>query len=106
MADRKFERRTILDPAVASLLNDMEHHQSEAALPRRERHILEYLVRNAGKVLTHRQLLGEIWGPAYEDSTHTLRVHMASIRQKIESDPAHPRFIRTETGVGYRFLAT
>jgi two-component system KDP operon response regulator KdpE len=62
------------------------------------------LARHAGKVLTHRQLLCAVWGPAYVESTHTLRVHMGSIRQKIEADPAHPRFIRTETGVGYRLV--
>jgi two-component system, OmpR family, KDP operon response regulator KdpE len=70
-----------------------------------EYRLLATLARHAGKVVTHRQLLHEIWGPAYEDSTHTLRVHMAGIRQKIESNPAHPRFLRTETGVGYRLLA-
>lgn len=62
------------------------------------------LARHAGKVLTHNHLLREVWGPAYEDSTHTLRVHMGAIRQKIEPDPARPRFVRTETGVGYRLL--
>ncbi len=70
-----------------------------------EYRLLSILAKHAGKVLTHRYLLNEVWGPAYSDSTHTLRVHMASIRQKIESDPAHPKFIRTETGVGYRLMA-
>ena len=76
----------------------------EVRLTPTEYRLLAQLAQHAGKVLTHRQLLGEIWGPAYEDSTHTLRVHMGSIRQKIESDAAHPRFIRTETGVGYRLV--
>jgi len=71
-----------------------------------EYRLLAFLARHAGKVVTHTQLLQEIWGPAYEDSTHTLRVHMGGIRQKIERDAAHPRFIRTETGVGYRLLAS
>ncbi len=66
--------------------------------------LLSLLARHAGRVLTHTFLLREIWGPAYEDSTHTLRVHMGSIRQKIEPDPSRPTFIRTETGVGYRML--
>lgn len=70
-----------------------------------EYRLLALLARNAGMVLTHRQLLNEVWGPGYADSTHTLRVHMGAIRSKIEADPAHPRFIRTETGVGYRLLA-
>lgn len=63
------------------------------------------LARHAGKVLTHNHLLRAVWGPAYEDSTHTLRVHMGSIRQKLEPEPSRPRFIRTETGVGYRLLS-
>lgn len=62
------------------------------------------LVLHAGKLLTHRHLLSSVWGAAYAGSTHTLRVHMAAIRAKIDADPAHPRFIRTETGVGYRLL--
>jgi len=66
--------------------------------------VLAFLARHAGKVITHKQLLAEVWGPAYEDSTHTLRVHMGAIRQKLEPEPARPRYIRTETGVGYRFL--
>lgn len=78
--------------------------QEEVRLTPIEYQLLALLARYAGKVLTHRNLLSEIWGPGYEYSTHTLRVHMAAIRQKIEQDPAHPRFIRTETGVGYRLL--
>lgn len=69
-----------------------------------EYRLLAILARHVGRVLTHRQLLSEVWGPAFEDSTHTLRVHMGSIRAKIEANPAHPRFIRTETGVGYRLM--
>ncbi|MBX7132484.1 MAG: response regulator [Fimbriimonadaceae bacterium] len=69
-----------------------------------EYRLVALLARHAGKVLTHRHLLTEIWGASYEDSTHTLRVHMGSIRQKIEADPSHPRYIRTETGVGYRMM--
>ncbi len=67
--------------------------------------LLALLAKHAGRVLTHNHLLREVWGPAYDDSTHTLRVHMGAIRQKIEHEPARPRFIRTETGVGYRLLA-
>lgn len=78
--------------------------EEEVRLTPIEYRLLALLARHAGKVLTHRFLLTEVWGPAFDDSTHTLRVHMASIRQKIEPDPAHPRFIRTETGVGYRML--
>jgi len=69
-----------------------------------EYRLLSELARHAGKVLTHRHLLREVWGPAFEDSNHTLRVHMAAIRAKIEADAAYPRFIQTETGVGYRLI--
>jgi two-component system KDP operon response regulator KdpE len=67
--------------------------------------LLTTLVRNAGKVLTHRHLLKEVWGPDQTRETHYLRVFMASLRRKIEADPAQPRFFLTEQGVGYR-LAT
>ena len=77
---------------------------NEVRLTPIEYRLLALLVRHAGKVLTHRHLLAEVWGSGYEDATHMLRVHMGAIRQKIEADPAHPRFIRTETGVGYRLL--
>jgi two-component system KDP operon response regulator KdpE len=60
------------------------------------------LVRNAGKVLTHRQLLKEVWGPSYVEQTQYLRVFMGALRQKLEADPARPRFLTTEPGVGYR----
>jgi two-component system KDP operon response regulator KdpE len=69
-----------------------------------EYRLLALLARHPGRVLTHRALLREVWGPAHEDATHTLRVHMASIRRKIEPDPTSPRYIRTETSVGYRLL--
>jgi two-component system KDP operon response regulator KdpE len=65
--------------------------------------LLGALVRHADRVVTHRQLLKEVWGPAYIERQHYLRVHMAALRQKLESDPARPRFLRTEAGVGYRF---
>jgi two-component system KDP operon response regulator KdpE len=71
-----------------------------------EYRLLTMLTRFAGRVITQRQMLIEVWGPEYEDSTHTLRVHMGNLRAKIETNPAKPRFIRTETGVGYRFLVS
>ena len=58
-----------------------------------------------GKLVTHRQLLHEVWGPGYEDETHYLRVHVAHIRSKIEPDPSRPRYVITEPGVGYRLDA-
>jgi two-component system KDP operon response regulator KdpE len=64
--------------------------------------LLTALVRHAGNVVTHRQLLKEVWGPSYEDQAHYLRVFMLQLRRKLETDPARPRFLRTEPGVGYR----
>lgn len=64
--------------------------------------LLGCLGRHAGKVLTHRQLLKEVWGPAHVDNTHYLRVYMANLRKKLERDPAAPRYLLTEPGVGYR----
>jgi two-component system KDP operon response regulator KdpE len=74
----------------------------EVRLTQIEYKLLSILCKFPGKVVTQRQLLLEVWGPAFEDSTHTLRVHMANLRQKIEPDQR--RFIRTETGIGYRFI--
>ena len=67
--------------------------------------LLSALIRQAGKVLTHRQLLTEIWGPERAQDTHYLRVFMAALRRKIEADSAQPRYLLTEQGVGYRFQA-
>ncbi|MEZ4279025.1 MAG: response regulator [Myxococcota bacterium] len=64
--------------------------------------ILVLLARNAGKVLTHRQILAEVWGPSHAGLHHNVRVHVALLRKKIELDPTHPRRLMTETGVGYR----
>lgn len=64
--------------------------------------LLVLLAQNAGKVLTHRQILKEVWGPAYAAHTHYVRVHMAELRKKIEADPSRPRLLVTEPGVGYR----
>lgn len=68
-----------------------------------EYRLLVTLIQNAGKVLTHAQLLREVWGPGHAERSHYLRIYMGHLRQKLEHDPARPSFIRTETGVGYRF---
>ncbi len=68
-----------------------------------EYRLLAYLVANAGKVLTHRQLLREVWGPSHVDSPHYLRVFMGNLRKKLEADPARPEHFLTESGLGYRF---
>jgi two-component system KDP operon response regulator KdpE len=67
-----------------------------------EYRLLAALVRNAGKVLTHRQLLKEVWGPAFVEHAHYLRIYMAQLRRKLEADPTQPRLLLTEPGVGYR----
>jgi two-component system KDP operon response regulator KdpE len=64
--------------------------------------ILRLLLQNAGKVLTHRQLLRDVWGTAYESEMHILRVNISNLRRKIEPDPARPTYVSTEPGVGYR----
>jgi len=71
-----------------------------------EYNLLRLLARHAGKVLTHRQILLEVWGPGHENDTHYLRVYIAHLREKLESNPELPELILTELGVGYRFLAT
>jgi two-component system KDP operon response regulator KdpE len=67
--------------------------------------LLATLVRYAGKVLTHRQLLKDVWGPHQVEEIHYLRVFMANLRRKLEADPTRPRYLITEQGVGYRLTA-
>ncbi len=69
-----------------------------------EYEILKYLALHAGRVVTHRQLLKSVWGPNYQGETHYLRVYIGQLRRKIEANPAQPRYITTEPGVGYRFM--
>ena len=66
--------------------------------------LLEMLVRHSGKLVPQRKILTEIWGPASTEQTHYLRVYLAQLRRKLEPDPAHPRYLITEPGLGYRFL--
>ncbi|GGV06904.1 MULTISPECIES: response regulator [Streptomycetaceae] len=70
-----------------------------------EWHLLEVLVRNAGRLVSQTQLLQEVWGPAYRTETNYLRVYLAQLRRKLEADPSHPRHFITEPGMGYRFEA-
>ena len=62
-------------------------------------------MRHAGKLVSQRQLLHEVWGPAYDTEVNYLRVYVAQLRRKLEPDPSHPRYLRTEAGMGYRFSA-
>jgi len=93
--------------SVADLKVDLVHRkvlvaEREVHLTPIEYRLLTVLIRNAGKVLTHRQLLKEVWGPSHVEHNHYLRIYMANLRHKLEADPARPRFLLTETGVGYR----
>jgi two-component system KDP operon response regulator KdpE len=75
----------------------------EVRLTPTEWHLLEVLVRHPDRLVTHRQLLQEVWGPRYETETNYLRVHIANLRRKLEPDPSRPRYLRTDPGLGYRF---
>lgn len=75
----------------------------EIGLTPTEYDVLRLLVVNAGKVLTHRQILKQLWGAAYLEQPHILRVNVSNLRHKLEKDASRPRYILTETGVGYRF---
>jgi len=92
---------------IGELKVDLAHRQvteagQEILLTPTEYDLLRVLVQNAGKVLTHRQLLRQVWGIAYEAEAHLLRVNMSNLRRKIEPDPTRPHYILTEPGVGYR----
>jgi len=76
--------------------------EQEIPLTPTEYDILRLLMQNAGKVLTHHQLLRQVWGTAYESEMHLLRVNISNLRRKIETDPARPHYLVTESGVGYR----
>ncbi len=69
-----------------------------------EYRLLTYLVMHPERVLTHRQLLQAVWGPGHVEDTHYVRVHMANLRKKIEEDAARPKYLLTQTGIGYRFV--
>jgi len=75
----------------------------EVRLTPTEWHLLEVLVRNAGRLVSQKQLLREVWGPAYDRETHYLRVYVGQLRRKLEPDPSRPRHLVTEPGMGYRF---
>ena len=70
-----------------------------------EYRLLAVLVANVGRVITHRQLLRDVWGPSHSEHSHYLRIYMGHLRQKLEADPAQPQHLLTETGVGYRLLS-
>ena len=109
---RAAERRSSAgdDPRVVlgELTVDLSARQitggdKEIKLTPTEWHVLEILLRNPGKLVSQRQLLGEVWGPTYTRETHYLRLYLARLRRKLEPDPARPRYLLTEPGMGYRF---
>jgi len=77
--------------------------KAEVHLTQIEYRLLVVLLANAGKVMTQRQLMREVWGPGHSEQGHYLRIYVGRLRQKLEADPAQPKFFLTETGVGYRF---
>ncbi len=81
-------------------LNEIEIHLTPI-----EYRLLSILAKHAGRVLTHRFLLKEVWGPSHVDDAHYLRIYMGQLRHKLEKEPANPRYLLTETGVGYRLAA-
>lgn len=78
-------------------LNDQEVHLTPI-----QYRLLSVLIKHAGKVLTHQQILKEVWGPSYQENAHYLRIYMSQLRQKLEANPTQPIYLLTESGVGYR----
>ena len=89
----------VIDLAAKRVIRDGE----DIRLTPTEWHLLEVLLRNPGKLLSRNQLLTEVWGPGYADATGNLRLYMAQLRRKLEPDPARPRWLITEPGMGYRY---
>jgi two-component system KDP operon response regulator KdpE len=110
-----FRRRATASPANTSVVEfgdvkiDLTRRVVERAgaklhLTQIEYRLLTHLTSHPECVLTHRQLLNAVWGPGHGEDTHYLRVYMGQLRRKIETDPAQPRHLLTETGIGYRFV--
>ena len=92
------------DVKVDLVQRTIERNQQPLHLTPIEYRLLAHLLANTGKVLTHRQILREVWGPSHIDNSPSLRVFMANLRHKLEFDPAQPKHLLTEVGVGYRFV--
>jgi two-component system KDP operon response regulator KdpE len=91
------------DPKPTLPAQDAPPQDSDIRLTPTEWHLLEVLLRNPGKLLSHRQLLHDVWGPGYDNAGGNLRLYMAQLRRKLEPDPARPRWLITEPGMGYRY---
>jgi two-component system KDP operon response regulator KdpE len=94
---------------VGELVVDVPRHRVSVAgqdvkLTRKEFELLKMLAQNAGRIVTHRQILREVWGPAHVEDVHYLRIYIGHLRQKLGDDPANPQFIESEPGVGYRLI--
>ena len=94
---------------VGELVVDVPKHKvqvggQDVRLTRKEFDLLRMLAQNAGRIVTHRQILREVWGPAHEDDVHYLRIYIGHLRQKLGDDSANPKFIESEPGVGYRLI--
>jgi two-component system, OmpR family, KDP operon response regulator KdpE len=96
-------KRVIRQAAVPAGAGDPAAGPDDIRLTPTEWHLLEVLLRNPGKLLSRSQLLNEVWGPGYADATGNLRLYMAQLRRKLEPDPARPRWLITEPGMGYRY---
>lgn len=111
LRDRALEAPESATYTVGELTLDVARHEVTLAgqpikLSRREFDLLRMLMMHAGRVLTHKQLLRDIWGPAHEQDTQYLRVYVGQLRTKLGDDPMHPRFIENEPGVGYRLIVS
>ena len=113
VALRHRDQINLPDPAMSfadgRLMVDLQRrlvtvNQEEVHLTPIQFRLLAALVKHAGQVMTHRQLMKEVWGPAYSESAHYLRIYISQLRQKLESDPAKPCLLLTESGVGYRLM--
>lgn len=94
---------------VGELVVDVPRHKvfvsgERVRLTRKEFELLKMLAQNAGRIVTHRQILRELWGPAHEDDVHYLRIYIGHLRQKLGDDSANPQYIESEPGVGYRLI--
>ena len=115
LSAKRIIRRAAASPAVASASAspaasgappgspDSEDADTDVRLTPTEWHLLEVLLRNPGKLLSQKQLLNDVWGPGYDNAAGNLRLYMAQLRRKIEPDPARPRWLITEPGMGYRY---
>jgi len=108
LRSRKSEGLTSSEIVSGDLKIDLAAHrvfkgENELKLTKKEFALLTLLARNAGRIVTHQQILREIWGPAQESETHYLRIYIGHLRQKLGDDPLNPIYIENEPGVGYRF---